>query len=81
MTLSYLVPRGLPRRFDEGARPHHYTSPEEKYRQAYFEALDNADGEVEKRFDQSDLTFVRVVELLLDAANGGDVSRNRRNHC
>ena len=68
-------PRRLPRRFDEGARPHHYTSPEEKYRQAYFEALDNADGEVEKRFDQSDLTFVRVVEsLLLDAANGESVS-------
>ena len=68
-------PRRVPRRFDEGTQPHRYTSPEEKCRQAYFEAFDNAGGEVEKRFDQSDLAFVCVVEsLLLDAANGEDVS-------
>ena len=32
------------------------------------------DGEIEKRFNQSDLSFVREVEsLLIDAANGKDV--------
>ena len=66
--------RRVPRRMDEGAQPHRYTSPEDRYRQAYFEALDHAGGEIEKRFDQSDLAFVREVEsLLIDAANGGDV--------
>ncbi len=49
-------------------------SPEDRYRQAYFEALDYADREIEKQFDQSDLAVVREVEsLLVDAANGEDV--------
>ena len=30
-------PQRVPKRFTEGAQPHHYTSPEEKYCQAYFE--------------------------------------------
>ena len=38
-----------PRRFDEGAQPHRYTSPEERCCQAYLEALDYASGEIEKR--------------------------------
>ena len=37
----------------------------------YFEALDYACGEVQRRFDQSDLATVSEIEsLLMDAANG-----------
>ena len=40
----------------------------------YLEAIDHANGEIEKRFDQSELFIVREVELLLvDAANGEDI--------
>ena len=68
-------PRKIPRKYDTGAQPHHYTSPEEMYRQAYFEALDHVGGEIEKRFDQSDLASVCEVEsLLLEAANGQNIS-------
>ena len=37
-------------------------------------SLDNADCDVEKQVDQSKLAFIHVVELLLDGANGGDIS-------
>ena len=59
-----------PKRF-EGAQPHRFSSPEEMYRVTYFEALDYACGEVQRRFDQSDLATVSEIEsLLLDASNG-----------
>ena len=60
----------VPRRYDEGTQPHHYTSPTARYRQAYFQALDHAGGEIDKRFDQSGLSVVQEVEsLLIDSAN------------
>ena len=63
--------RRIPRRIDEGALPHHYATPEDRYRHAYFKALEQACGEIEKRFDQSDLAIVCDVEsLLVNAANG-----------
>ena len=67
--------RRIPKKIDKDAMPHCHTSPEDRYRQAYFEALDHASGEIEKQFDQSDLAVVREVEsLLVDAANGEDVT-------
>ena len=58
-----------PRRIDKRAQPHRYTSPEERYRQVYLEALGSTGGEIEKRFDQFNLVVVCDVELLLvDAA-------------
>ena len=66
--------RKTPRRFDTGAQPHRYSSPEDRYRHAYLEALDHACGEIQRRFDQSDLTVVSEVEtLLLDSANGTEI--------
>ena len=63
--------RRIPRRLDDGASPHRYTTSEERYRHAYFEALDQACGELENRFDQSDLTIIHDIEaLLVNAANG-----------
>ena len=41
------------------------------YRQAYYEVLDLAVGELQKRFKQSDLELVNELEsLLVTAANG-----------
>ena len=63
--------RKMPRRFDEGAQPHRYSSPRDRYRRSYFEVLDHASGEVRRRFEHSDLAIVSEVEtLLLDSANG-----------
>ena len=64
-------PRKAPRRLDGGANPHHHACPEDKYRQDYFEALDHVVGQIVKRFEQVDLSFVSEVEsLLVDAAKG-----------
>ena len=67
--------RKTPRRINEGALPHRYTSPEDRYRHAYFEALEQACGEIERRFDQSDLPLICDIEsLLVNAANGETVT-------
>lgn len=66
--------RKLPKRFDQGEHPHKYASPKDKYRQTYFETLDLAVGEVERRFQQSDLHIVKDIEnLLLNAANRREI--------
>ena len=66
--------RRRPRRFDEGEHPHHFAIPEDRYRQVYFEVLENCCGEIDNRFAQSDLTLISSLEkLLLDAANGSDL--------
>ncbi len=66
--------RKAPRRLDGGAQPHRYSCPKDRYRHAYFEVLELASGEVDKRFDQSDLGVIQEIEsLLLGAANGKDI--------
>ena len=63
--------RKRPRRLDEGAATHQYQDPKERYRHAYFEVLESAAGEVERRFDQADLHIIKEIEvLMLKAANG-----------
>ena len=60
---------------DDGAQPHRFTCPKDRYRQAYFEVLEQACGEIENRFNQSDLSVVHHIEsLLIDAANGQETS-------
>jgi len=63
--------RKMPRRLDEGTSPHCYLVPKDRYRHFYFEVMELAAGEIEKRFDQSDLYLIKNIEqLLLDACNG-----------
>ncbi len=63
--------RKIPKRLDDGSQPHRFTSPEERYRHAYFEVLEQACGEIERRFDQSDLSVVQKIEsFLIESANG-----------
>ena len=61
--------RKVPRRYGEGASPHTYQLPKDRYRHIHFETLELAFGEVERRFDQSDLVIVKEIELL-NTANG-----------
>ena len=61
----------IPRRLEDGSQPHRFARPKDRYRHAYFEALDQACGEIERRFDQSDLSVVLEIEsLLINSANG-----------
>lgn len=58
-----------PRRLDDGAVPHCYQSPKERYWHLYFEVLDLAKRKIERRFDQTDFQ-IQKLESLLDLANG-----------
>ena len=66
-------PRKIPRRLDEGAATHQYQNPKARYRHAYFEILELAAGEVEKRFDQADLNTIKEIEVLLLKAGNGEI--------
>lgn len=76
LTYEPVLPRyrKAPRRLDSGAQPHCYSSPKDRYRHAYYEALEVASGEVARRFDQPDICVIQEIEsLLLNAANGEDI--------
>ncbi len=63
--------RRRPRRIDDGCSPHVFVTPKDLYRHIYFEVLENYHGEIERRFDHSDLLLASSLEkLLLNAANG-----------
>lgn len=66
--------RRRPRRIDDGAHPHCFASPEDRYRQTYFQALEYCCEDISNRFIQSDLGDISLLEkLLLDSANGVSV--------
>ena len=60
--------RKTPRRYDA----HQYEDPKARYRHAYFEVLDLAGGEVERRFNHEDLHTIKQIEVLLLAAGNGE---------
>ena len=65
--------RTIPKRFDDGGPPLWYNNPKEKCHQAYFQTLDLAVGEVEKRFEQTDLHIIENIEVLLLKAGNGEL--------
>ena len=66
--------RKIPRRYDEGRQAHQYEEPKARFCHAYFETLELAAGEIEKRFDHGDIRTVKEIEiLLLNASNGETV--------
>ena len=50
--------RRLPRRFDDGATPHSFSSPEEYYRSRWFYSIDLLVEEISDRFTQSSMCTV-----------------------
>ena len=53
---------------DDGDSPHRYSSPKDKYRHDYFEVFELAAGEIERRFEQSDLSTTTEIENILISA-------------
>ena len=65
--------RKAPRRYDPGQDPHRYSVPKDRYRHIFFESLEVVCGEVERRFEQSDLQLAQEIECLLLSAADGNV--------
>lgn len=61
--------RKVPRRLDDGSSGHVYSSPKDRYRHVYFEALDLASEEVNRRFEQSDIKIMSHFYLKLQMEN------------
>ena len=62
--------RRLPRRFDDGAAPHSFSSPEEYYRSHWFYSIDLVVEEISDQFTQSSISITKEIEaLLITAAN------------
>lgn len=67
--------RKLPKRLDDGATPHVYLTPKDRLRHKYFETLDLAVGEVERGFNQGDISVINSLEsFLIDNANDNSIS-------
>ena len=66
--------RKLPKRYNTGSTAHQYTDPKSRFRRAYYEVLELAGGEIDRRFDQKDMKIMKIIKeieiLLLNAANG-----------
>lgn len=63
--------RHAPKRLDDGSQPHRFTSPEEFYRQHYFQVMESLSGEITKRFEQKGFHVASQVEsLIIDHSNG-----------
>ena len=67
--------RKRPRRFDDGASPHRYETPEDRHRHMYFEVTELTSGEVEKRFIQKDLSIVYEIESTLTEFVNGNTEK------
>ena len=68
--------RKIPRRYDEGGEAHQYEEPKVRYRHAFFETLELAAGEVEKRFDHEDIRTIKEIETLLLKAGNGETTES-----
>jgi len=64
--------RRPPARKDDGSRPHHFSTPQDYYRQLYFQACDLLLRELDDRFNQDELAPVLALESLLIKAGNGE---------
>ena len=66
--------RRPPAQIDDGSKPHHFSTPQEYYRQIYYQVCDLLLQELADRFDQSEFLpeVLGLESLLLKAANGGN---------
>ena len=66
--------RHVPRRIDDGAQAHQFTTVEEYFHKQYFEVLDLLSGELDNRFQQPSFKFLEEMEcLLIKSCNGQHV--------
>jgi hypothetical protein len=65
--------RKAPQRFEEGSTGHFFETPEDHYRNIFYEAYDNVINGIEARFDQEDFKiYASLQEVLLRSFNGLD---------
>ena len=77
-----MLPRKMPKRFDEFASHHFYETPKYLYRRAYFEAYDNVIQGIEMRFQQKVfLIYKNIQDIFLNAINGKDSSQHLKVVC
>ena len=63
--------RHIPRRVDDGAPNHHFQTPEDFFRQQYFEVLDLLMNEITQRFNQPAFSVLHEMEIMIiDSCNG-----------
>ena len=68
--------RRRPSRFEDGSRPHEFSSARAYYRQTFFEACDLLSVELKDRFEDKHVPSVLVMEeTLLKAANGEECKK------
>ena len=61
----------IPRRHNDGAENHHYATPDEFFKQQYFEVLDTMIGELMKRSSLESFSFLQEAEkVVIDSCNG-----------
>lgn len=61
----------IPRRHNQGAENYHHTTPDEYFRQQYFEVLDTLISELTRRFSQASFSFLQEAEkAIIDSCNG-----------
>jgi len=67
--------RKLPKRLGDGANPDVCLTPKDRFRHKYFETLELAVGEIERRFNQEDIGVINSLEsFLIDNANDNSTS-------
>ena len=70
--------RKIPVRLDPAGSPRQYQTPKDKYHHLYFEALEQAAGEIERRSQHSDLHILNKLDILL-LNTAREWERNRSN--
>ena len=66
--------RKAPSRYDHGQTPHRYSIPKDRHRHIFFKLIEVMVGEVERRFEQSDLQLAQEIGCLLPSAANGNVT-------
>ena len=61
------IGRGADDNYDSGDDPQCYREPKNRYRHQYFEVLELASGEIERRFKLSDYNVIQHLESVLPA--------------
>lgn len=66
--------RKLPRRINDGADSHQFSTPKDYYRQQYFQALDEVTNVLTRSFDQQDMKIALGLEVMLLSACVSEVA-------
>ena len=81
LTMPPTLPRQrrIPVRIDDGAPNHHFSTPEEHFREQYYEVHDLLTNELEHRHEQESFQILRDIEdLLIKSCTGAMIQPSER---